>query len=50
MNTVPFHPKFSRKKVLNYATNGTLSYLPAETVNLLVYNGGGKNLSKFWGT
>lgn len=42
-------PEQLKKKLLNFATNGTLGQIPAETPNRLIFNGAGQNLTEFWG-
>ncbi|KAL3231684.1 hypothetical protein RNJ44_00219 [Nakaseomyces bracarensis] len=37
-----------KKKILHFATNGTLGQVPAETPNRLAFNGAGQNLTDFW--
>lgn len=41
-------PEQLKKKLINFATNGTLGQLPAETPNKLIFNGAGQNLTEFW--
>lgn len=42
-------PKQLKNRILKYASEGILSDVDEDTPNLLVYNGGGKSLNKFWG-
>ncbi|AOA60634.1 Vacuolar proteinase B [Komagataella phaffii CBS 7435] len=42
-------PAQLKKNLLKYASVGVLEDVPEDTPNLLVYNGGGQNLSSFWG-
>lgn len=42
-------PSQLKKKLIEFSTKDTLSDLPSGTPNVLVYNGGGQDLSSFWG-
>lgn len=42
-------PAQLKKKIIEYATDDILSDIPDDTVNKLIYNGAGHNLTKFWG-
>ncbi|SSD61046.1 related to Cerevisin [Saccharomycodes ludwigii] len=42
-------PALLKKKVLSFATKDVLSDIDSETPNLLIFNGGGEDLSDFWG-
>ncbi|KAK9474943.1 peptidase S8/S53 domain-containing protein [Dipodascopsis tothii] len=46
--TAPLTPAKLKANVLAYGTPDALSDLPADTPNLLIYNGAGGNLSDFW--
>ncbi|KAK9378232.1 peptidase S8/S53 domain-containing protein [Kockiozyma suomiensis] len=41
-------PAKLKANMINYATPDVLTGIPADTVNLLVFNGAGGNLSEFW--
>lgn len=43
-------PFYLKKKLIDYGTKDILTDLVEETPNILVYNGGGRNLSDFWNT
>lgn len=43
-------PDQLKKKLLAFSTKNVLSDIPSGTPNLLVYNGGGGDLSGFWGS
>ncbi|ODV69007.1 hypothetical protein HYPBUDRAFT_152233 [Hyphopichia burtonii NRRL Y-1933] len=42
-------PEQLKKNLIHYATKDALSDIPDDTVNLLAFNGAGKNLTEFWG-
>jgi len=42
-------PAQLKKKIIEYSTKDKLSDIPSDTPNYLIYNGGGQNLSSFWG-
>ncbi|SCU80142.1 LAFA_0B07734g1_1 [Lachancea sp. 'fantastica'] len=41
-------PAQLKKKLIAYSTKNVLGDLPEDTVNYLIYNGGGQDLKKFW--
>lgn len=41
-------PKLLKQKIVDFATEGVLEDVDAETPNLLIYNGAGEDLSEFW--
>ncbi|KAG7664923.1 uncharacterized protein J8A68_001561 [[Candida] subhashii] len=41
-------PKQLKKNLIAYGTEGVLSDIPADTPNVLAFNGGGQNLTDFW--
>lgn len=43
-------PDQLKKKLLSFSTENVLSDIPSGTPNLLIYNGGGGDLSGFWGS
>ncbi|AAS51239.1 ACR012Cp [Eremothecium gossypii ATCC 10895] len=48
-NKQTISPEVLKKKVIDFGTKDALSSLPARTANVLIYNGGGADLSDFWG-
>lgn len=42
-------PEQMKKKLIAYSTQDVLADLPSDTPNALIYNGGGQDLSDFWG-
>ncbi|KAH3679630.1 hypothetical protein WICMUC_000862 [Wickerhamomyces mucosus] len=42
-------PTQLKKKIIEYSTKNKLTDVPEDTPNYLIYNGGGQNLSSFWG-
>ncbi|AGO11272.1 AaceriACR012Cp [[Ashbya] aceris (nom. inval.)] len=48
-NKQTISPEVLKKKVIDFGTKDVLSSLPSRTPNVLIYNGGGGDLSEFWG-
>ena len=42
-------PSQLKKKLIDFSTKNVLSDLPEDTVNYLIYNGGGQDLDDLWG-
>lgn len=42
-------PAQLKKKIIDYSTKNKLTDIPEDTPNKLIYNGGGQDLSSFWG-
>lgn len=42
-------PAQLKKKIVDFSTKNVLTDIPEDTVNYLIYNGGGQDLDSFWG-
>lgn len=42
-------PKQLKNKIIEYSTKNVLTDIPDDTPNYLIFNGGGQNLTSFWG-